>query len=563
MSTTERFGIEVNFLTGRYVATFHNDRRQPEWPPHPARLFSALVATWADDDEPDRSEREALEWLEAQGHPTIAASCAVPRKVVSHFVPVNDASVVSRTLQERKVKRIHDLTDELHHELTASGGEVTKQVARLRHTLAKEREVETQVSHTGNTSPSSAVQMLPDGRGKQERFFPSCTPDEARVTYLWHSPSPDGVGEALDQLLRRVTRLGHSSSLVSCRVVPNPSGATLVPGGDIGESLRSFRPGQLAELVRQFGRHRESRPRSLPYTDVRYRGVAETSQTERPHEPDTAGDWIVFEFAYNSRAFPATRALELAKAMRSAVLNYAEDPLPEELSGHKPEGTPTAAPHVAFLPLPYTGFERADGRLLGLAVSVPKTLGEVARRALFRAIGTWESTAKSQPLKLTLGSLGAIQLTRLRGPATLVSLRPEVWRRRSRRWVSVTPVALPRHPGRLRGGTGAARAKAWALAESAVVAACTHVGLPVPSAVQVSLSPFLAGARAVARFPAFSQSVQDGKPVRRQLVHASLTFEHPVAGPLMLGTGRFLGLGLMRPVPMAESGDPHEASTDE
>ena len=94
MSTTEKFGIEVNFLTGRYVATFHNDRRQPEWPPHPARLFSALVATWADADEPDRSEREALEWLEAQGHPAIAASCAVPRKVVSHFVPVNDVSIV-------------------------------------------------------------------------------------------------------------------------------------------------------------------------------------------------------------------------------------------------------------------------------------------------------------------------------------------------------------------------------------------------------------------------------------------------------------------------------------
>ena len=60
MSTTEKFGIEVNFLTGRYVATFHNDRRQPEWPPHPARLFSALVAAWADADEPDRSEREGI-----------------------------------------------------------------------------------------------------------------------------------------------------------------------------------------------------------------------------------------------------------------------------------------------------------------------------------------------------------------------------------------------------------------------------------------------------------------------------------------------------------------------
>ena len=562
MSSTEKFGIEVNFLTDRYVATFHNDRRRPEWPPHPARLFSALVAAWADADVPDRSEREALEWLEAQGHPAIAASFAVPRKAVSHFVPVNGASIVSRALQERKFKKIHDLTDELHHELATSGGKVTRKVARLRHKLAQERKVETQVSRTGNTSPSSAVQVLPDGRGKRERFFPSVTPDEARVTYLWHGPFPDGVGEILDQLLRRVSRLGHSSSLVSCRMVPDPSDATLVPGGDVGESLRSIRPGQLAELARQFGRHRESRPRSLPYTDVRYRAVSETSQTDRPLEPDTTGDWIVFEFAHGSRAFPAMRAVELAKAMRSAVLHYAEDPIPEELSGHRPDGTPTGAPHVAFLPLPYTGFEQADGRLLGIAVSVPKALREVSRRALFRAIGNWESRAKSAPLKLTLGSLGVIRLSRLRGPATLVSLRSEVWSRRSRRWVSATPIALPRHPGRLGGGAGTARTKAWGLAESAVVAACTHVGLPAPSAVQLSLSPFLAGARAVARFPAFSQSGQDGKPTRRQLVHASLTFEDLVAGPLMLGAGRFLGLGLMRPVPMAESSHFQEARTD-
>ena len=37
--------IEVAFLTGRYVATAYNTRTETEWPPHPARLFSALVAT--------------------------------------------------------------------------------------------------------------------------------------------------------------------------------------------------------------------------------------------------------------------------------------------------------------------------------------------------------------------------------------------------------------------------------------------------------------------------------------------------------------------------------------
>ena len=553
MSTTEKFGIEVNFLTGRYVATFHNDRRQPEWPPHPARLFSALVATWADADEPDQSEREALEWLEAQGHPAIAASCAVPRKVVSHFVPVNDMSIIDTKSYQKA------------YEQEAEGVG-----------LAAAPSAEARVTHKDT---SAALMMFPDRQGaeekaakgkkskveigKQERFFPSVTPDGARVTYLWHGPPPDGVGEVLDQLLCRVTRLGHPSSLVSCRMAQDSCDASLVPGGDVGESLRSVRPGQLAELERQFGHHRESRPRSLPYTDVRYRAVVETSQTDRPQEPDTVGDWIVFEFAHNFRAFPAMRAVELGKAMHSAVLHYAEDPIPEEISGHTPEGRPTAAPHVAFLPLPYTGFERADGRLLGIAVSVPKALREAARRALFRAIGTWESTVAPQPLKLTLGSQGVIQLSRLRGPAALVSLRPEVWNTRSRRWVSATPIALPRHPGPLGGGTGTARAKAWALAESAVATTCTHVGLPVPSAVQVSLSPFLAGARAATRFPTFSQSGRDGKPIRRQLVHASLTFEHPVTGPLMLGTGRFLGLGLMRPVPLAESGDPQEARTDE
>ena len=179
MSTTEKFGIEVNFLTGRYVATFHNDRRQPEWPPHPARLFSALVATWADADEPDRSEREALEWLEAQGHPAIAASCAVPRKVVSHFVPVNDVSIVDT----KSYKKAYE------QEAQGVG-------------LAAAPSAEARVTYK---DISAALMMFPDRQGaekkaakgkkrkveigKQERFFPSITLDEARVTYLWHGPS--------------------------------------------------------------------------------------------------------------------------------------------------------------------------------------------------------------------------------------------------------------------------------------------------------------------------------------------------------------------------------------
>ena len=100
--------------------------------------------------------------------------------------------------------------------------------------------------------------------------------------------------------------------------------------------------------------------------------------------------------------------------MRAAMLSYADDPVPEGLSGHGPEGTPATAPHVAVLPIPYVGFEHADGRLVGLAVSIPRTLGDASRRAVYRAIGRWEKTA-SGPLKLTMARQGAVRMSRLTG----------------------------------------------------------------------------------------------------------------------------------------------------
>ena len=551
MSSAQRFGIEVNFLTGRFVATCHNNRRRPEWPPHLARLFSALVSVWVDADEPDPAERAALEWIESQDPPKIAASGAVSRHVMSHFVPVNDASIISKSWYKRRFERVSRLTVELHTELSGSGGEVTKKADRIDRKLIKERNVKDQVGRADNTNPESAVEILPDHRGKQGRYYPSVTPDNARVSFLWDVSAPTDVAVTLDRLLQRVTRLGHSSSLVSCRLSTHTATATLEVGdGDVG--MRTIRRGQLTELERQHKRHEGYRPRSLPYTDTRYRPVAEATP-RGTSKANTAGQWFVFEFDPDSRLFPATRLVELATVMRAAVFHHANDLIPEELSGHMSDGKPTTAPHVAFLPLPYAGFEHADGRLLGMAISVPDTISDKARRALYQAIGNWEKTAEGGVLKLTLGPQGLLRLSRLTGFSTLISLRRSVWNKTSCQWVSATPIALPRHPGRLGGGIAAMRAKAWASAESAVALACKHVGLTDPVSVEVSLNPFLAGVRAANCFPSFSQNGADGRPVRRQLVHASITFEHPVMGPLMLGAGRFLGLGLMRPIYEAEA----------
>lgn len=84
--------IEVEFLTGRYAATAHNDRGSSEWPPHPARFFSALVAAFHDNDDADQAERAALLWLEQQSAPSLwvdhPASIVGRRQVQDVYVPV-------------------------------------------------------------------------------------------------------------------------------------------------------------------------------------------------------------------------------------------------------------------------------------------------------------------------------------------------------------------------------------------------------------------------------------------------------------------------------------------
>ncbi len=560
--------IEVHFLTGRYSATSHHDRAEPEWPPHGARLFSAMVATWADADRFDEAERKALQWLEAQPPPRITAPAAVPRRVVSHFVPVNDASVISHAQYQRRANAVGELIAERGDHVDASGGEVTKTVERLQDKITKARDVDSLAGRVGSTNEASALALLPDGRLKKERQFPSVAlvepqtsgstaeqvPSSPRVglappvTFAWDdSPSPE-TAEALDGLLGRVTRLGHSSSLVSCRLREEEPAATHTPGeGTL--VLRWVRPGQLAALEEEHQRHRAVRPRSLPFRGVRYsEAVPGEVGDADPVRPSTAGDWIVFELEPRHRRMPMTRTAEVTRVLRQSILRHVPDPLPEGVSGHLRDGTPTSAPHIAFLALPNVGHEHGDGRMMGLAVSLPRDLDEEARNATLRGIGLWERERGGGPLRLTMGRGGEVEIRRRRSAVALVSLRPRVWARPSRWWASATPVALPTHPGDLRRGSAAARAKAWARAEDAIARSCEHVGLPRPVDIDVSFVSRLVGARRANDYPAFRQGRGADGGVLRRLVHASIEFAEPVSGPLMLGSGRFVGMGLMRPV---------------
>jgi CRISPR-associated protein Csb2 len=575
--------IEVSFLTGRYSATAHHDRQEPEWPPHGARLFSAMVAAWADLDPPDDAERAVLEWLESQPPPRITAPEAVRRRVVSHFVPVNDASVIPASQYKRRADDIEELVAQWEDELDAAGGEITKTAGRLQTKINTRRDVDSLVSRAGTTNPNSAAALLPDGRGKKERSFPSVTLVEPVtvgsgggrgvssaeasgppvVVYAWDDTPPDGVATALDELLSRVTRLGHSSSLVSCRSRDDAPDATHLPDGGT-EMLRWVRPGQLETLEEEHRRHQAVRPRSLPFRGVRYREFGPNGgDSTKPVDPATAGDWIVFELQPRHRHMPMTRTVELARVLREAVLSHVADPLPEGVSGHLPDGRPTTAPHIAFLALPNVGHEHAGGRIMGLAVSLPFGLDDVARDATLRGIGTWERKTEDRPLQLRMGRDGTAEIKRVQPPFTLVSLRQPVWVRPSRWWSSVTPVALPAHPGNLRSASPAARGKAWARAEEAVAKSCEHVGLPRPVDVRVSLMPHFVGSRPARDFPVFKQGRRGTEGVVRRLVHASVEFAEETRGPLLLGSGRFLGLGLMRPLDHCPQGGARDSEAND
>lgn len=103
--------IEVEYLMGRVLASAHNDRKKVERPPHPQKLFSALVAAY-EECEMGGEARAALEWLESlHDQPKIYAQPAdargFGREVSDVFVPINDS--VEQFKENKKIKKLFPL----------------------------------------------------------------------------------------------------------------------------------------------------------------------------------------------------------------------------------------------------------------------------------------------------------------------------------------------------------------------------------------------------------------------------------------------------------------------
>lgn len=559
------FSIEVELLTGCYTATQHDDRNSPEWPPHPARLYSALVNAWAEADDPADGEQEALRWFEGLADPEVACSRltadvatseVATRSVVTHFVPDNDPNVVrdlhltyERLLQAIEAATVHD------EDATSKGAERTRKALSKAIDKAK---TDSHKAATSGTAPEAALALLPDLRGKQGRTYPTVRPADPIVTYTWPDDSPDEATRAhLDALLGRVGRLGHSSSLVSCRMVDEARPVTYVPRPDGETLIRLPGTGQFDRLRELYDLHQGSEPRSLPKRIVPY-GVPREAQPQYSGSLWHNGTFVAVTLTDGPRV-SVRDSLALAQAVRGAILAHAGEvsgTIPESISGHVPrvdsDGSSARSqrPHMAVVPLPFAGFRHADGLIKGVAILLPDSCSEADRDVLFQAISRWlvdEDDDGYSSGQLWVGGGQGQSWTVRREPELdrPQSLRFERWARPSRRWATVTPTVLDRYPDALWSGSSAKRTRGLAQATTLIEQACEAIGLEVPPSVEVRPDAPVEGAQPVRRHPTFRNGAQS-EP--RPSVHAVIEFEEPVAGPVVIGRGRYLGQGLCAPL---------------
>ena len=252
---------------------------------------------------------------------------------------------------------------------------------------------------------------------------------------------------------------------------------------------------------------------------------------------------VVLAIAGKRVSLPAT--LKLTAALRGLLMGKCpEQPPPEWFSGHRPDGRASAAPHVALAPLAFVGSEHADGRILGMALLLPRGLEpQEAGRCLEPILRDPETGLPRGDLRLFDGDRIECSVemeTRERPPA---NLDPRTWARASRVWASVTPVVLNRH------FDGDDR---WERSAESVKDMCGHVGLPRPREVLLHPVSLVEGVPHAREFPQLTRKHDGG---RRRHRHAVVVFDEPVCGPVSIGAGRFRGYGLCRPIDEGDDGD--------
>jgi CRISPR-associated protein Csb2 len=214
--------LKVEYLTGVCMATAHDDpsRSTPEWPPHPDRLYSALVAAAAslpdaNDGCLPRRAKEALTWL--------AAQCWAEADVVAPELHASDA-------YRRLAPNVHMPSNPHTDEIWQQSKEGKPQAAQKSFDLRT---------------------LLPIHRKKTALPIPAVLPEEPAVYFIWRNAEANGHFKTLRDICELVTYIGRSRSLVRVSIAEDAPAAThapdplgqiqlRVPGGNRLEQLEDF-----------------------------------------------------------------------------------------------------------------------------------------------------------------------------------------------------------------------------------------------------------------------------------------------------------------------------------
>ncbi len=491
--------IEVHLLDGRYHGV-------GDWPPAPFRLYQALVAgayggRWR--GEPAEAKDAAFRWLERLPAPHIAAPARTVGRTTTHFVPNNDLDTLGgdprRVTEIRTAKPVRPVLFDGARPLLYAwpfDGEPPEAVllctlADRLHTLG--RGIDAAFAQAETVDWATAEDRLAAHGGAVSR--PAGHAGEGKSS----APCPTaGSLDSLHQRHREVTR-----------------------------RLRTARQGRSA--VTEFRQPPTAQQRSVAYDRAPVRLLFELvpSGGRRAFRP--VAQERVAAVAVAVRDMAAERLRQAYDADSAALVE-------RFVVGRGAEAADIAR-RVRVIPLPTIGFIHADPAIRRVLVEIPPDCPISAADIEWALSG--RALAGFERVDPETGEVADIILapTAKRGMLEHYGVNTPG----ARRWQTVTPAALPEPQPRGRIG-GTARTDAAVLTVGHVAQALRHAGVdPKGAEIRVQREPFhLKGARADAFAP---NRFEPGR-----LMHVDVRLALPIAGPLVIGDGRWLGLGLMQPV---------------
>jgi CRISPR-associated protein Csb2 len=498
--------ITARLYDGRYHGVGEGDG-----PPSPGRLFQALVAGMGLSGPLASQEAEALEWLEGLDPPVIASPLMMDGQEFKNYVPNNDFDAVSGD-----PRRIGEIRDAKMIKPRVFNAAIPFMYA---WTFSDDDQCDLQA----RVISSLTERLYQFGRG---------------VDLAWAWGEVLDSDEIEDRLSSYPGHVYRPSKGVSRQMLACPQSG----------SLRSLKTRYAAANLRFRARRQGKTAKQL------------FSKPPRPLFLQVAYDGPPLRRVYELRlgtsetsfgVWPLARAFDLVVRLRDGAVERLRQALPTQLSdiervlvGRKADGAddgPTSA-RLRIVPLPSIGHPHADRVIRRVLVEVPPGCPLRADDIQWAFSG----------LELVAPEIGVTESLIVTPTADeSMCVHYGIGDRTSRIWRTVTPAALPEPARRRRidpvrpateAKNGIERAAEQARAAGSVLQALRFTGTRARAEViLVQREPFEAGGERVEGFAPGTRFPKE------RLWHVEITFTEPINGPLVIGDGRFLGLGVMAP----------------